>query len=138
MKKDDDMDCWPDFYPPDLTLPPEDASDANSEEILYRLVTAIPPTEMCFLATHQEQPDRHKKCRTLEQKQAVYGTSVWDSKEPLVEIMASLPEALKQHKIACGTISASMGKIRKTFDAGHFTLWLKKNSRIHLNFSEVK
>ncbi|MCU9925236.1 MULTISPECIES: hypothetical protein [Aeromonas] len=138
MKKDDDKDVWPDFYPSDLALPPKDASDVSTEEMLYRLVKSIPPTEMCFLATHQEQPNRHKKCHTLEQKQAVYGTSVWDSRELLVEVMASLPEALKQHKLACGTISAGMGKIRKTLVAGHLTLWLKKNSRVHLNFSEVK
>ena len=138
MKKDDDKDGWPDFYPSDLALPPKDASDASTEEMLYRLVKSIPPTEMCFLATHQEQPNRHKKCYTLEQKQAVYGTSVWDSRELLVEVMASLPEALKQHKLARGTISAGMGKIRNTLVAGHLTLWLKKNSRVHLNFSEVK
>ncbi|WP_052760801.1 MULTISPECIES: hypothetical protein [Photorhabdus] len=138
MKKDEDKDSWPDFYPSDLVLPPKDATDANTEEMVYRLVKTIPPTEMCFLATHQEQPNRHKKCTTLEQKQAVYGTSVWDSKDLLVEAMASLPEALKQRKLACGKLNAGMGKMRKTLVAGHFTLWLKKNSRVHLNFSEVK
>ncbi|ENH0677314.1 hypothetical protein ABVX93_002173 [Escherichia coli] len=138
MKKDEDKDGWPDFYPSDLVLPPKDATDLNPEEMVYRLVKTIPPTEMCFLATHQEQPNRHKKCIMLEEKQAVYGTSVWNSKELLIEVMASLPEALKQRKLACGKLSVGMGKMRKTLVAGHFTLWLKKNSRVHLNFSEVK
>ncbi|EGL0822299.1 hypothetical protein IPX38_001868 [Escherichia coli] len=138
MKKDEDKDGWPDFYPSDLVLPPKDATDLNPEEMVYRLVKTIPPTEMCFLATHQEQPNRHKKCITLEEKQAVYGTSVWNSKELLIEVMASLPEALKQRKLACGKLSVGMGKMRKTLVAGHFTLWLKKNSRVHLNFREVK
>lgn len=61
MKKDEDKDGWPDFYPSDLVLPPKDATDLNPEEMVYRLVKTIPPTEMCFLATHQEQPNRHKK-----------------------------------------------------------------------------
>ncbi|MBS4687654.1 hypothetical protein J4G63_10435 [Aeromonas sobria] len=138
MQKNDDKDGWPDFYPSDLALPPKDASDANAEEMVYRLVKSIPPTEKCFLCTHQEQPNRHKHCHTVEEKQAVYGTSVWNSKDLLVEVMASLPEALKERKLACGTISAGVGKIRKTLVTGHFTLWLKKNSRVHLNFSEVK
>ena len=138
VQKNDDKDGWPDFYPCDLALTPIDAFDANAEEVVYRLVKSIPPTEKCFFCTHQEQPNRHKQCHTLEEKQAVYGTSVWNSKDLLVEVMASLPEALKQRKLACGTISAGMGKIRKTLVAGHFTLWLKKNSRVHLNFSKVK
>ncbi|WON77396.1 hypothetical protein [Serratia sp. UGAL515B_01] len=138
MKKDEYKDSWPDFYPSDLVLPPKDAIDANADEMLYRLVKSIPPTEMCFLTTHQEQPNRHKQCSTLEQKQAVYGTSVWNSMELLVEAMASLPEALKQRKLACGKLNAGMGKMRKTLVAGHFTLWLKKNSHVHLNFNEVK
>ncbi|WP_431022414.1 hypothetical protein [Erwinia rhapontici] len=134
--KDENKDSWPDFFPPELELPPEDSMDA--EGTVYRFVKSIPPTETCFLATHQEQPRRHERCETLEKKQAVYGTSVWSSKELLLEAIAFLPQGLGQRKLACGTVSSSMGKMRKTLEAGHLTLWLKKNSNIHLNFSEVK
>ncbi|WP_145504141.1 hypothetical protein [Yersinia vastinensis] len=134
--KNEDKDCWPDFYPPELLLPPDDATDA--EGTVYRLVRSIPPAETCFLATHQEQPSRHEACHTLEKKQAVYGTSVWATKEQLLEVVESLPQGMKQRKMACGTVSAAMGKMRKTVEAGHLTLWLRKNSNIHLNFSEVK
>ncbi|HDJ1438101.1 TPA: hypothetical protein PPN70_000499 [Serratia rubidaea] len=133
---DKQKDCWPDFYPPELDLPPDDSEDASG--IVYRLVKSIPPTEQCFVATHIEQPHRHLTCKTLEKKQAVYGTSVWVSKERILEVMASLPEAFRQKKLASGTVSANMGKMRKTREDGHFTLWLRTNSNIHLNFSEVK
>lgn len=134
--KDEQKDGWPDFFPPDLELPPKDAVDANGT--VYRLVRSIPPAEGCFLATHEEQPDRHQKCNTLEKKQAVYGTSVWVSKERLLEAMEYLPQGLRQRKLASGIVNASMGKMRKTLEEGHFTLWLRKNSRVHMNFSEVK
>lgn len=133
---DEHKDCWPDFFPAELELPPEDAIDAGG--IVFRLVREIPPTEACFLATHQEQPRRHEVCDTLEKKQAVYGTSVWSNKELLIEAMASLPHGLRQRKVASGTVNASMGKMRQTLEPGHLTLWLRKNSNIHLNFSEVK
>lgn len=128
--------CWPDFFPSEMELPPSDSQDA--EGTVYRLVNTIPPTETCFLATHQMQPTRHEKCDTLEKKQAVYGVSVWDNKELLLEAIAFLPNGLGQRKLACGEICASMGKMRKTFEPGHLTLWLRINSNIHLNFSEVK
>ena len=134
--KNEKKDGWPDFYPSDLELPPKDAVDAAGT--LYRLVKSLPPTEECFWSTHQEQPNRHEKCNTLEKKQAVYGTSMWASKDLLLEAMESLPEALKQRKLACGVVNASMGKKRKTLEEGHITLWLKKSSHIHINFSEAK
>lgn len=134
--KDEQKDNWPDFFPPELELPPKDSMDATGT--VYRLVKSIPPTEQCFWTTHQEQPTRHEKCHTLEQKQAVYGTSVWVSKERLLEAMVFLPQGLRQRKLASGIVNASMGKMRKTLEEGHFTLWLRKNSRIHINFSEVK
>lgn len=136
VKQDQQKDGWPDFFPPDLELPPKDSVDATGT--VYRLVRSIPPTEECFWATHQEQPNRHEKCNTLEKKQAVYGTSVWINKELLLEAMESLPEALKQRKLASGIVNASMGKMRKTLEEGHITLWLRKKSQIHVNFSEVK
>lgn len=134
--KDENKDCWPDFFPPDLQLPPTDAVDADGT--VYRFVKSIPPTETCFLATHQEQPHRHERCETLEKKQAVYGTSVWVSKELLLEAVAFLPQGLGKRKLVYGTVNASMGKMRKTLEVGHITLWLKKNCNIHLNFSEVE
>ncbi len=134
--KDEQKDYWPDFFPPELGLPPKDALDATGT--VYRLVRSIPPTEECFWSTHQEQPSRHEKCNTLEKKQAVYGTSVWVSKECLLEVIEYLPHALRQRKLASGVVYASMGKMRKTLEEGHFTLWLRKNSQVHLNFSEVK
>lgn len=73
--KDENKDSWPDFFPPELELPPEDAVDA--EGTVYRFVKSIPPTETCFLATHQEQPHRHERCETLEKNkrytELVYG-----------------------------------------------------------------
>nr|WP_219258040.1 hypothetical protein [Plesiomonas shigelloides]MBW3794431.1 hypothetical protein [Plesiomonas shigelloides] len=78
------------------------------------------------------------QCSTLEKKQIVFGTSVWDSKELLLEAKAYLPQALRKRKLACGKISAGMGKMKRTIEPGHITLWLKKGSNIHLNFSEVK
>lgn len=134
--KDVQKDGWPDFFPSDLELPPSDSIDATGT--LYRLVRSLPPTEECFWSTHQEQPSRHEKCNTLEKKEAVYGTSVWASKELLLEAMESLPEALKQRKLASGVVNASMGKMRKTLEEGHITLWLKRNSQIHTNFLEDK
>lgn len=132
----EDMDCWPDFYPPELELPPVDAVDA--EGVVYRLVASIPPTSKCFLSTHEENPQRCKKNYTLQEKQMVFGTSVWDSKDFLLEASAYLPEALRLRKLASGKLSAGMGKMKRTSEQGHITLWLRKGSNIHLSFSEVK
>ncbi len=129
-------DSWPDFYPPNLILPPENASDADGE--FYRLVISTPPTERCFWATHQEQPARHESCKTPEKLEAVYGTSFWKNKESLLDALIFLPEALQQRIIASGKVNASMGKMRKTLEEGHYTIWLRKNCNIHLSFSEVK
>lgn len=137
MNNDEDKACWPEYFPSELELPPVDAIDATG--IMYRFVKVVPPTEKCFQATHLEQPRRHETCDTLEKKQAVYGTSVWDNKEMLLEAVAALPNGLGKRKLVCGTINASMGKMRKTLGtSGHFTLWLRKNSNIHLSFSEVE
>lgn len=52
-------DSWPDFFP--VGVPPKSAVPAEGE--FFRLVRSNPPTPACFLSTHEEYPQRHKKYR---------------------------------------------------------------------------
>ena len=132
----EEKENWPDFFPADMVLPPENSQDAAG--LVYRLVHTIPPSEKCFWTTHQEQPKRHEKCVTVEEKESVYGTSVWSSKELLIDALESLPQGLKKRVLASGKLEAGMGKMRKTLEEGHLTLWLRKDCKIHLSFGEAK
>lgn len=129
-------DKWPEFYPSDMELPPNSSTDADG--VFYRLVQVIPPSEECFFSTHQVQPNRHKSCKSQEEREAVYGTSFWSNKENLLDALVFLPQALKQRKLASGQLNSSMGKMRKTLEEGHYTVWLRQNCNIHSIFSEVK
>ncbi|EAR4440568.1 hypothetical protein EOG74_25080 [Salmonella enterica] len=127
---------YPDFYPAEPSLPPNNSVD--TEGGFYRLVRAAPPTPECFLSTHEENPNRHKRCFTIEDKECVYGTSFWGSKDAVLKKQEALPEALGDRILAFGILDKTMGKMKQTLEAEHFTVWFKKNIIIHTSFQEVK
>ncbi|HGH0372877.1 TPA: hypothetical protein ACQ340_000848 [Yersinia enterocolitica] len=129
-------DNWPDFYPVEPSLPPDDSVEADGS--FYRLVCSVPPTPACFLSTHEENPNRHKRCFTMEDKECVYGTSFWVTKDAALKKQEALPEALGEKILAFGFLDGSMGKMKRTLEPEHFTVWFKKNIIIHTNFQEVK
>jgi hypothetical protein len=123
-------DSWPEFYP--KGVPPKSAEDADGE--FYRLVKVSPPTPQCFLSTHEEYPNRHKKCKG-EALQCVYGTSFFSDERGASDARAKFPAALGDRKVAKGELMPFMGKMKKTFsDPAHYTIWLKVNSLIHERF----
>ncbi|HDU8042130.1 TPA: hypothetical protein RGJ92_003330 [Cronobacter sakazakii] len=124
-------EAWPSFYP--KGVPPKSAEDAEGE--FYRLVKASPPTPECFLSTHEEYPNRYKKC-SGEALQCVYGTSFFSEERGAKDAKAKFPAALGNRLIAKGEVQPHMGKMKKTFaDPAHFTLWLRVNSAIHEYFA---
>ncbi|HDT2542375.1 TPA: hypothetical protein QHK75_002392 [Klebsiella aerogenes] len=127
---------YPDFYPAEPSLPPNNSVD--TEGGFYRLVRAAPPTPECFLSTHEENPNRYKRCFTIEDKECVYGTSFWGSKDAVLKKQEALPEALGDRILAFGILDKTMGKMKQTLEAEHFTVWFKKNIIIHTSFQEVK
>lgn len=128
--EDVNEDTWPDFYP--VGVPPKSAEEAHGE--FFRLVRSDPPTPHCFLSTHEEYPNRYKKCRG-EALQCVYGTSFYSNIQGASDTKAKFPEALGDRLIAKGEVMSFMGVMKKTFlDPAHYTLWLRKNSLIHEHF----
>lgn len=128
---------WPDFYPEQLALPPEDASD--TEGAFYRFVLKYPPESGCFLTTHEECPNRHKsKNLTDEKRLCLYGTSFFSDKELALDKRESLPEALGHRKLAYGILKPYMGKMKKTLSKGHYTAWLKVGCCVHEQFKGVE
>ncbi|ATQ03659.1 hypothetical protein WAF85_003741 [Salmonella enterica] len=122
---------WPDFYP--KGVPPKTAVDAEGE--FYRLVRANPPTPNCFLSTHEEYPNRHKKCRG-EALQCVYGTSFFSEERGATDAKAKFPAALGDRTVAKGNVMPFMGVMKKTFaDPAHYTIWLTVNCSIHEHFA---
>ena len=126
---------WHDFYPDDLVIPPEDAIGANG--FFYRLVGEIPPTRKCFQSSHEDNPNRYKKCDTNEKLQSVYGTSFWSNPEVALKKQQALPEALGDKILACGGLDTSMGKMKQTLEPDHYTIWFKENVDVHNKFFEV-
>lgn len=121
---------WPDFYP--KGVPPKTAVDAEGE--FYRLVRANPPTSNCFLSTHEEYPNRHKKCKG-EALQCVFGASFFSDARGASDTKAKFPAALGDRIVAKGDVLPFMGVMKKTFsDPAHYTIWLKVNSSIHEHF----
>lgn len=133
---EDKKNSWPDFYPDDINLPPLDSIDANG--VFYRFVKFNPPTEKCFASTHEDQPKKHHKCKSLEEKECVYGTTFWANKDSIIRVKETLAEAFKDRMLATGNLSPKMGKMKKTLEEYHYTVWLKKDSNVHTVFSEVK
>ncbi|EKN3731993.1 hypothetical protein [Yersinia rochesterensis] len=123
---------WPSFYPDDLTIPPEDAVDAEGS--FYRLVCRLPPEKECFLTTHEEQPLRHLNCRDDDERKNVYGTSFYSDKKLIERTRETFEEALGDKKIAYGSLSPFMGKMKKTGRKAHYTAWLMLGCEVHTCF----
>lgn len=127
---------WPDFYPSDLTLPPIDSDDADGT--FYRLVNQTPPQETCFLATHEEQPNRYKKFRKngdIFCLENIYGASFFNNHLDAMTIRDKFPEALGNKKLAKGDLNPSIGKMRPyPNNPSHFTVWIKKMMSPHSSF----
>jgi len=124
--------AWPDFYPTNLVIPPEDAVDTSGE--YYRLVCCLPPGEECFLTTHQEQPSRHLSCKDEDELKNVYGTSFYSDKKAIERTRETFEEALGHKKIAFGSLSPFMGKMKKTGRKAHYTAWLRQGCEVHTCF----
>ncbi|MBS9797467.1 hypothetical protein [Klebsiella pneumoniae] len=127
------QDAWPEFFP--KGVPPKTAEDAEGE--FFRLVRVSPPTAHCFLSTHEEYPNRHKKCKG-EALICVFGTSFFSEMRGANDAKAKFPEALGNRLVAKGQITPLMGVMKKTFaDPAHYTIWLRTNSHIHEHFECV-
>lgn len=116
---------WPAFYPTNIVLPPNDSVCCVGN--FFRLVFTSPPQSSCFQSTHEEYPSRHKKCRG-ERLQNVYGTSFFDNQDQAIETREKFPEALGTRIVAQGDLTAAMGKMKQTFNPGHFTVWIKRDA----------
>ena len=127
------QDAWPEFFP--KCVPPKSAEDAEGE--FFRLVRVSPPSAQCFLSTHEEYPNRHKKCKG-EALICVFGTSFFSEMRGANDAKAKFPEALGDRMVAKGQVTPLMGAMKKTFaDPAHYTIWLKTNSHIHEHFECV-
>ncbi|HGY4507661.1 TPA: hypothetical protein ACNVCB_001600 [Klebsiella pneumoniae] len=127
------QDAWPEFFP--KGVPPKTAEDAEGE--FFRLVRVSPPTAQCFLSTHEEYPNRHKKCKG-EALICVFGTSFFSEMRGANDAKAKFPEALGNRLVAKGQVTPLMGVMKKTFaDPAHYTIWLRTNSQIHEHFECV-
>ena len=133
---EDTKDSLPDFYPDDLVLPPEDSVETNGT--FYRLVKTVPPSANCFRSTHEDQPRKHLRCTSIEEKEAVYGTTFWSNRDSLARLKDTLAEAFKDRIMVSGVLAPTMGMMKKTLEEYHYTVWLKKNSNVHTVFDEVK
>ena len=123
-------DSWPDFFP--VGVPPKSAVPAEGE--FFRLVRSNPPTPACFLSTHEEYPQRHKKYRG-EALHCVYGTSFFSESRGATDAKAKFPAALGHRLVASGQVTPVFGVMKKTFaDPAHYTIWLKRNCAIHEHF----
>ncbi|HBU2975243.1 TPA: hypothetical protein MCV15_000752 [Klebsiella pneumoniae] len=89
------QDAWPEFFP--KGVPPKTAEDAEGE--FFRLVRVSPPTAQCFLSTHEEYPNRHKKCKG-EALICVFGTSFFSEMRGANDAKAKFPEALGNRLVA--------------------------------------
>jgi hypothetical protein len=116
---------WPSFYPLKIAVPPEDA--VCSQGPFFRLVLSSPPQEHCFLSTHEEQPNRYKKCSGVA-LQNVYGASFFDNKVQAAAVRDKFPDVLGQRIVAEGTLVPEVGKMKQTFSPGHYTVWIRLNS----------
>lgn len=133
---EDSKNLWPEYYPSDLVVPPNDAIEASGT--FFRLVKCVPPSATCFTSTHEDQPKKYLRCKSQEEREAVYGTTFWSNKDSLARIKESLAEAFKDRIMASGKLSPAMGKMKKTLEEHHYTVWLIKESNVHTAFSEVK
>ena len=126
---------WPSFYPSDIPVPPCEA--LLSDGAYFRLVRVAPPTRECFASTHEEQPNRHKKCHSLETRQNVYGCSIFDNKEQAIGARDKFPEMLGDRIVSLGSFIPDDGKIKQTFRPGHYTVWLRTSAVPHTRFNMI-
>lgn len=99
--------------------------------VVYRLVGNIPPSQIDFLPTKIEQPERefkpHEVCASC-------GVSVFRNVQDLIKKRSRF-KPLRNKKIARGQITKSDGLVLETFGPSHMTWWLQTMSP-HVNFVE--
>lgn len=126
------QDAWPEFFP--KGVPPKTAEDAEGE--FFRLVRVSPPTAQCFLSTHEEYPNRHKKCKG-EALICVFGTSFFSEMRGANDAKAKFPEALGNRLVAKGQVTPLMGVMKKTFAILLITQFGLELIAIYMNTSSV-
>ncbi|WP_298940688.1 hypothetical protein [uncultured Psychromonas sp.] len=125
---------WPSFYPDNILLPPEDATDTCGT--LFRLTIASPPENVCFQSTHEEQPERYKKfLKKPKLLPNVYATSFFDTYEAAEHMKRVFPSILGNKYIAKGNVIPMIGKMKKTSGPNHYSVWIRNNTSIHTSFS---
>lgn len=126
---------FPDDFPPGV--PPNNALDADGT--FYRIATANPPGEKCFLNMKEENPKRMKKFKGLALK-CCYGVSMFLDETSLLNAFDKFPEGIGERFIAKGSLNAKDGKMLKTGapDSTHFTIWLYNTVKLHQKFTFVR
>ena len=113
---------WPNDYPVHIAIPPEDAIPITKN--LYRLVKTIPPNSADFLASYKD-PKQMRLIKNHENNPHFYGTSFFDTKKTLNDIVEGSPERFKNENLASGLVTPDHGVavIGNKKHAEHVTVW---------------
>ncbi|WP_210487473.1 hypothetical protein [Pantoea ananatis] len=120
---------WPEDFPDGV--PPVDATPANG--LAFRLVVNDPPVPKDFVG-HNQEP--HKK-QGIKLKASDFGTSMYRDLGQAT-ISRDYHVALKNKKIAQGTLQPFYGMISKPNKKTHFEAWLRLSTGIEKNFKVIE
>lgn len=103
---------WPPHFPE--ACPPDDSIEANSD--VYRLVSGEPPKKEDFVSHWIKYPEKRKHYEVLGE---ACGLSVFRSSEDAQRISRRVQHLPR--KISVATLDSSMGRMKNTFSANHYT-----------------
>ncbi len=114
---------WPPHFPE--ACPPDDSIEANGD--VYRLVSGKTPKKEDFFSHWIKYPEKRKKIKVSGQACIACGLSVFRSLEDVRRISRRIPTLPK--KISVATLDPSMGRMKNTRSAEHYTWWVPVSVR---------
>lgn len=114
---------WPPHFPE--ACPPDDSIEANGD--VYRLVSGEPPKKEDFVSHWIKYPEKRKQYEALGRACEACGLSVFRSSEDAQRISRRVQHLPK--KISVATLDPSMGRMKNTFSAEHYTWWIPVSVR---------
>lgn len=113
---------WPNDYPTHITVPPQNAKKIGAS--LFRMVSKTVPDADDFLASYKDPKQKHlARYPRFSNKSGFYGTSFFDTKTALHDLIEGSPEKFAGVMVALGDIKPDHGLGYQSKKSGHVSIW---------------